>query len=271
MFAISRRDFAFALAGCAGMGAASASRGDALGLVESGTSSGSITEVPGIKVGQYTDSRRPTGCTAMLFEGEVTAGVDYDGSAPGETQVVLLQPTSPIETIHAILFTGGGPMGLAAVAGVVRYLEERKIGFDWGVRDVRVPIVVGAVIDDLSVAGGKNRPDPQAGYKACLAASSAPVEEGNAGAAAGATVGKNARGVSGEKTGAGRVIRPYHTTGDGDQLFALSTNKLKADVGVTVMGSLMAEVLSEAILRAIKAASSVEGWPAARDYPSGAS
>jgi len=372
MFAISRRDFAFALAGCAGMGAASASRGDALGVVESGTSSGSITEVPGIKVGQYTDSRRPTGCTAMLFDGEVTAAVDYDGSAPGETQVVLLQPTSPIETIHSILFTGGGPMGLAAVAGVVRYLEEHKIGFDWGVRDVRVPIVVGAVIDDLSVAGGKIRPDPEAGYKACLAASSAPVEEGNAGAGAGATVGKMLRGFPGMKgglgtaslrlgevvigalvvvnaagdivdwrsakiiagarrpdgkgfadivgtmkarlaqkgpsaalefydpplrsttigvvatnvafnktqltkiammanAGAARVIRPYHTTGDGDQLFALSTNKLKADVGVTVMGSLMAEVFSEAILRAIKAASSVEGWPAARDYPSGAS
>src|SRR2546428_7758752 len=186
MFAISRRDFAFALAGCAGMGAASASRGDALGLVESGTSTGSITEVPGIKVGQYTDSRRPTGCTAMLFEGEVTAGVDYDGSAPGETQVVLLQPTSPIETIHAILFTGGGPIGLAAVAGRVRYLEKGKIGFDWGVRDVRVPIVVGAVIDDLSVTGGENPPDPHTRDKTRPAAPSAPGETGHAGAPAGA-------------------------------------------------------------------------------------
>src|SRR3989454_4231985 len=203
MFAISRRDFAFALAGCAGMGAASASRGNTLRLVESGTSSGSITEVPGIKVGHYTDSRRPTGCTAMVFDGEVTAGVDYDGSAPGETQVVLLQPTSPIETIHAILFTGGGPMGLAAVAGVVRYLEEHKIGFDWGVRDVRVPIVVGAVIDDLSVAGGEIRPDPEAGDKACLAASSGPGEEGNAGAGAGATGGEVLRRVPGVKGGLG--------------------------------------------------------------------
>src|SRR2546426_548612 len=281
MFVISRRDFAFALAGCAGMGAASASRGNTLRLVESGTSSGSITEVPGIKVGHYTDSRRPTGCTAMVFDGEVTAGVDYDGSAPGETQVVLLQPTSPIETIHAILFTGGGPMGLAAVAGVVRYLEERKIGFDWGVRDVRVPIVVGAVIDDLSVAGGKGFADivetmksrlAQKGPSAALEFYDPPLRS--------TTIGVVATNVAFNKTqltkiammanaGAARVIRPYHTTGDGDQLFALSTNKLKADVGVTVMGSLMAEVLSEAILRAIKTASSVEGWPAARDYPSG--
>jgi len=45
------------------------------------TWAGSITDVPGIKAGHYTDSRRPTGCTALLFEGKATAGPDYDGSA----------------------------------------------------------------------------------------------------------------------------------------------------------------------------------------------
>src|ERR1700758_2836359 len=90
--------------------------------------SGSITDVPGIKAGHYTDSRRPTGCTVLLFEGKTTAGVDYDGSAPGSHLGVLLQPVSPIDTIHGILLTGGGPMGLGAVEGAVRYLEERKTG-----------------------------------------------------------------------------------------------------------------------------------------------
>jgi len=93
--------------------------------------------VPGVRVGHFTDSRRPTGCTAILFDSEATAGVDYDGSAPGSYLGVLLQPVSPIETIHGMLLTGGGPMGLGAVPGSVRYLEERKTGFDWGVPNVR--------------------------------------------------------------------------------------------------------------------------------------
>src|SRR5205823_8020867 len=167
------------------------------------TSLGSITDVPGIKAGHYTDSRRPTGCTALLFEGKATAGVDYDGSAPGSHLGVLLQPVSPIDTIHGLLLTGGGPMGLSAVAGAVRYLEEHKIGFDWGIPKVRIPIVVGAVIDDLALGDARIRPDADAAYKACKAASSAPLEEGNVGVGAGATVGKMliSSGCNGMKSG----------------------------------------------------------------------
>ena len=138
---------------------------------------GSITDVSGIKAGHYTDSRRPTGCTALLFEGKATAGVDYDGSAPGSHLGVLLQPVSPIDTIHGILLTGGGPMGLSAVAGAVRYLEEHKIGFDWGTPDVRIPIVVSAVIDDLAVGDPHIRPDAEGAYRACATASTAAAWE----------------------------------------------------------------------------------------------
>src|SRR2546427_493657 len=167
------------------------------------TWAGSITDVPGIKAGHYTDSRRPTGCTALLFEGRATAGVDYDGSAPGSHLGVLLQPVSPIDTIHGLLLTGGGPMGLAAVAGAVRYLEEHKTGFDWGIPNVRVPIVVGAVIDDLALGDARIRPDADAAYKACQAASSAQLEEGNVGVGSGATVGKmlRSKGYNGMKSG----------------------------------------------------------------------
>src|SRR5207245_9067915 len=133
------------------------------------------TDVSGIKAGHYTDPRRPTGCTALLFEGKATAGVDYDGSAPGSHLGVLLQPVSPIDTIHAILLTGGGPMGLAAVAGAVRCLEEHKTGFDWGIPNVRVPIVVGAVIDDLALGDARIRPDAGAAYKGCQTTSGAPL------------------------------------------------------------------------------------------------
>ena len=331
------------------------------------TWAGSITDVPGIKAGHYTDSRRPTGCTALLFEGRATAGVDYDGSAPGSHLGVLLQPVSPIDTIHGLLLTGGGPMGLAAVAGAVRYLEEHKTGFDWGIPNVRVPIVVGAVIDDLTLGDARIRPDADAAYKACQAASSAQLEEGNVGVGAGATVGKmlRSKGYNGMKsgfatsslllgdiiigalvvansvgdildrrtgkivagavrhdgkgfanisetlrmlaasagssslnisdvplrsttlvvvatnvsftkteltkiammasTGAARAINPYHTNGDGDSTFAVSTNRISSDLGISVIGALAADLVSETVVRAVTHSKSVEGWVAVRD------
>ena len=167
------------------------------------TAAGSLTDVPGIRVGHFTDTRRPTGCTAILFDAPAAAGVDYNGSAPGEAQVVLLQPVSPVERIHGIFLTGGGILALPATGGVLRFCEERKIGFDWGNPGLRIPIVVSAVIDDLSIGDPRIRPDADAAYKACAAASASPVGEGNVGAGAGATVGKmhRGRGLGGMKGG----------------------------------------------------------------------
>src|SRR5262245_43135947 len=103
-------------------------------------SAGSITDIGGVRVGHFTDSRRPTGCTVFLFDRPATAGADYDGSAPAESLGVVLQPVSPLDRIHAIVFCGAGPMGLGASAGVVRFLEEHNVGYDWGIPNVRVPI-----------------------------------------------------------------------------------------------------------------------------------
>jgi len=75
----------------------------------------------------------------------------------------MLQPVSPIERIHAILLTGGGPMALGKTAGVVRFLEEHGVGYDWGIPNVRVPIVIGAVIDDLAMGDGRIRLGPDEG------------------------------------------------------------------------------------------------------------
>jgi L-aminopeptidase/D-esterase-like protein len=318
-----------------------------------------------VKVGHYTDSRRPTGCTAILFDAAAAAGVDYDGSAPGESQAVLLQPVSPVERIHGLFLTGGGILALPAAGGVLRFLEERKVGFDWGTPDLRIPIVVSAVIDDLAVGDPHVRPDADAAYKACAAASAEPVAEGTIGAGAGATVGKmhRGRGLQGMKGGLGtaslqlgdvtigalavvnaagdvldwrtggivagarradgrfadsvdvmrsmvagapgagledaalrsttlavvatnvdltktmltklammancgaaRAVRPYHTTGDGDQLFAVSTGRLqRPDLQLTVLGALAADLVAEAIVRGVRAARGVDGWPAVRD------
>ena len=140
---MNRREFAQSLAAAAALGSPQTQNRDAAG--------GSLTDVRGIRVGHFTDTRRPTGCTAILFDTAVAAGVDYNGSAPGESMVVMLQPVSPVEKIHALFLTGGGIFALHAHSGVLRYLEEHKVGFDWGTPDLRIPIVVSAVIDDLAV------------------------------------------------------------------------------------------------------------------------
>lgn len=149
---------------------------------------GCITDIGGIRVGHFTDSRRPTGCTVVLFDRGAVAGVDVRGSAPGTRETDLLNPINTVEQVNGILLTGGSAFGLDAATGVMRYLEARGQGFHMS--SVVVPIVPAAVLYDLDVGDPKIRPNAQAGYAACEAASSDSVPEGNVGAGAGATVGK---------------------------------------------------------------------------------
>jgi L-aminopeptidase/D-esterase-like protein len=162
---------------------------------------GGLTDVPGIKVGHFTDTRRPTGCTVILTEEGAVGGVDVRGSAPGTRETDLLNPTNLVDKVHAVLLSGGSAFGLEAATGVVRYLEERKIGYNVGV--AHVPIVPAAILFDLGVGDPKIRPDAQAGYKACEAASGNRPAEGNVGAGAGATVGKLYGGKRAMKAGIG--------------------------------------------------------------------
>jgi L-aminopeptidase/D-esterase-like protein len=149
---------------------------------------GSIVDVGGIKVGQHTDARRPTGCTVMIFERGAVTGVDVRGSAPGTRETDLLNPVNTVERVNAILLAGGSAFGLDAASGVMRYLEENRLGYRVGTSIV--PIVPAAILFDLNLGDGKIRPDEQAGYAACEAASTSAPKEGNVGAGAGATVGK---------------------------------------------------------------------------------
>ncbi len=162
---------------------------------------GSITDVAGIKIGHFTDSRRPTGCTVILCEDGATGGVDVRGSAPGTRETDLLDPKNLVQQVHAIVLSGGSAFGLETATGVVRYLEERGIGYDVGV--AKVPIVPAAILFDLGVGDAKIRPDAEAGYKACKAASTNAPAEGNVGAGAGATVGKMFGGKRAMKGGIG--------------------------------------------------------------------
>jgi L-aminopeptidase/D-esterase-like protein len=151
-------------------------------------SSGAITDVAGIEVGHFTDTRRPTGCTVVIARDGAVAGVDVRGAAPGTRETDLLDPTHLVEQVHAVLLAGGSAWGLDAASGVMRWLHERDIGFDAGV--ARVPIVPAAVLFDLAVGDPGVRPDAMAGYRACEHASSEPPREGSVGAGAGACVGK---------------------------------------------------------------------------------
>jgi L-aminopeptidase/D-esterase-like protein len=317
---------------------------------------GSLTDVPGLRVGHFTDGRRPTGCTVILTEGGAVGGVDVRGSAPGTRETDLLQPTNLVEKVHAVMLSGGSAFGLDAATGVMRYLEERRIGVDVGV--THVPIVPAAIIFDLGVGDGRVRPDAQAGYRACEAAGTDRPAEGNVGAGAGATVGKlfgarramkggvgmaslrvagltvgalvvvnavgdvidpdTARPIAGARTedgrrlldarraiaagqvperllagtnttigvvatdavltkaqaqkiaqmahdGLARSINPVHTMSDGDTLFALGTGRSGKTGNPNLLGMLGAEVMARAVVRAVRAAQGIEGYPSAAD------
>jgi len=313
-------------------------------------SEGFITDVAGIKVGHFTDTRRPTGCTVVLCEQGATASVDVRGSAPGTRETDLLDPINHVEQAHAILLSGGSAFGLDAASGVMRYLEERGVGYVTPF--ARVPIVPAAILFDLRLGDPRIRPDAESGYQACLAAKTGPVDEGNVGAGAGATLGKMQPGlpmkggigtgsarlnngivvaalvavncvgnvvdprtgsiIAGSRSAEGkgfvgvmewvrgaipaettnttigviatnvafnkahmkkiaqmghdgmaRTINPVHTPWDGDTLFAISTGDNPTTVDVGHIGALAAEVVSQAILRAVRRAKSIPGYPSA--------
>ncbi len=147
-----------------------------------------ITDVPGIRVGHWTDRRAATGCTVVLCEKGAVGGVDVRGGAPGTRETDLLRPGTLVQGIHAVLLTGGSAWGLDAAGGVMRYLEERGVGLAFGAGPV--PVVVGAVLYDLRLGRGDVRPDAEAGRRACRAARAGAVAQGSVGAGTGATVGK---------------------------------------------------------------------------------
>jgi len=319
---------------------------------ESGATS--ITDVPGVLVGQHTLSGRPTGCTVVLAADGATGGVDVRGGAPGTRETALLDPVNTVQEIHAVVLSGGSAFGLDAASGTVRWLEENGVGFEVG--EIRVPIVAGAILFDLGVGDGRIRPDAECGYRAAESASGASVAEGNVGAGAGATIGKLAgmgramkggigtasiqredglvvgaliavnavgdvidpstgRVVAGVRTedgrgladarvlvressaspassntvigvvatnarltkaqatkvaqmahdGLARAISPAHTPWDGDTIFVLATGRHGGDAEVLHIGALAADAVTEAILRAVRAAEGLPGLPSSRD------
>jgi len=164
-----------------------------------------ITDVRGIEVGHAQNEEALTGCTVILCRKGAVAGVDVRGGAPGTRETDLLDPVNLVEKVHAVVLAGGSAFGLDAASGVMRYLEENKIGFNTGA--ARVPIVPSAILYDLGLGRADVRPDSAMGALAAASArgltASAPPAEGNVGAGTGASVGKMFGNALAMKSGLG--------------------------------------------------------------------
>ncbi len=147
-----------------------------------------ITAVPGVQVGHWSDPEALTGCTVVVLPEPNTASAEVRGAAPGSRETALLEHGMRVEQIQAILLTGGSAFGLAAADGVMQGLEEDGRGHVTPV--ARVPIVPAAVVFDLYPGDPAVRPGPDQGLSAYRAATNAPVEAGRVGAGTGTTVAK---------------------------------------------------------------------------------
>ena len=164
-----------------------------------------ITAVPGLEAGHYTDLQNATGCTVFLCRGGAVGGVDVRGGSPGTRETDLLRPLHRVDQVHAVVLSGGSAFGLDAASGVVSYLESQGIGFQVGSKDdpVMVPIVSSAILYDLGLISSRFRPGAEEGRSACFAACSMPLPEGSVGAGTGAIVAKLGGAERGVKGGIG--------------------------------------------------------------------
>jgi len=152
-----------------------------------------ITEIENIWIGHAQNAEGATGCSVIISKDGMPAGVDVRGGGPAGRETELLKPVAACDKIHALMLSGGSAYGLDAATGVMKYLEERKIGFNVGT--TVVPLVCASCLFDLALVTDKIRPDAAMGYEACKNAENSNCKSGNIGAGCGATVGK----IYGEK------------------------------------------------------------------------
>ena len=151
---------------------------------------GGVTDVPGVRVGHWTDSEALTGCTVVILPAGTVASGEVRGGAPGTREWALLDPRRTVASVNAVVMTGGSAFGLAACDGAVRWCEERGMGYPTPAGPV--PIVVGMVLFDLGVGDPTVRPGQEQGYAACVRAQAGtePPLRGRVGAGTGATIAK---------------------------------------------------------------------------------
>ena len=147
-----------------------------------------ITDVPGLRVGHASDPVALTGCTVVLCDRPAVCAVERRGSASDVVGLDHLDPRHLASAVNVIVLGGGSRFGEAAVAGVMRYLEEHRAGMSFG--GFVIPHVAGAFLFDLGVGDGRVRPTAEMGYEAAARATADAPAQGSVGAGTGATVGK---------------------------------------------------------------------------------
>ncbi len=167
-----------------------------------------LTDVPGIRVGHWTDRRNATGCTVVACPPGTVGGVDVRGAAPGTRETDLLRPGNLIEEVHAVVLGGGSAFGLEAASGVMQELAAQGVGLNF--HDSIVPIVPSAILFDLGV-GRPKHPTADAGRRALRRASGGRVETGTVGAGTGATVAKQGGSERAIKGGIGTASEQLDT------------------------------------------------------------
>ncbi len=147
-----------------------------------------ISDIEGVRIGHSQDEEAMTGCSVLIFDDFAPAGVDVRGGGPASRETTLLDPRAFASGINAIFLSGGSAYGLDCAGGIMKYLEEHKIGFDVGCGIV--PLVCGSCIFDLAVGDGSVRPTGSMGYDACTDSENRRFDSGSIGGGCGATVGK---------------------------------------------------------------------------------
>lgn len=160
-----------------------------------------IQSIDGFLIGNAENPEAGTGCTVIISEKGAVAGVDVRGGGPATRETDLLRSENTVETINAVVLSGGSAFGLEAASGVMRELASKGIGFKVG--DITVPIVSGASCFDLAVGSSDVFPDVEMGREAVRNAYSGVFETGNHGAGTGASVGKMMGMDRAMKTGIG--------------------------------------------------------------------
>ncbi len=200
----------------------------------------SVLDMEGIRIGQAEDTTAGTGCTVLICEKGMCAGLDVRGGGPASRDSQLLNPLADAQAVHAIVLAGGSAFGLGAAGGVMDYLEAHGIGLDVGV--TKVPLVVQSDLFDLTVGDKTVRPDPAMGMEAARRAMEAPnYRDGNYGAGCGATVGKLGGMDTCMKTGIGS----YAVEMNGLQVGAVVALNALGDIFDWKTGKKVAGLLTE--------------------------
>lgn len=200
----------------------------------------SINDVAPVHIGQAQNEAAGTGCTVFICPEGMRAGLDVRGGGPASRESQILNPLAAAQIIHGIVLSGGSAFGLGAADGVMRYLEEKGIGYDVGV--THVPLVSQSDLFDLTVGDGKIRPDAAMGYEAAKNAMENPnYQDGNYGAGTGCTVGKVTGMANCMKTGIGS----YAVELDGLKIGAVVAVNALGDIFDWKNGRKVAGLLSE--------------------------